>query len=93
MGGKGWSDQTDTTLGGVQNSLRKRLAKFELAKSKTLGVIADQKTMTLIKEKNKQNKKLCSFEHEGLARPRSVGLPFKMINKFGRPKDKLKKFH
>ena len=35
-------------FGGVQNSLRKRLTNFEVAKSKTLGVIAEQKTMTLI---------------------------------------------
>jgi len=37
----------------------KRLTKFEIPNSKTLEVISRQKTMTLIKEKNKKNKSKC----------------------------------
>ena len=34
------------------------------------------------------DKKLCSFEHEGLAGPHKVGLPCKLINIFVWPKGK-----
>jgi len=46
--------------GGVQNSLMKRLANFEIAKSKTLGVMAHKKKFeSLIREKKKKNKSKC----------------------------------
>ena len=57
MGGKGGSNQTDTTLGGgVQNSLMKRLANFEIAKSKTLGVMAQTKNFDSLLKAKKTNK-------------------------------------
>ena len=67
FGGEGGVQSNWHYSGGVQNSLMKRLANFEIAKSKTLGVMAQTKNFdSLLKEKkqtnkqkNKQNKSMC----------------------------------
>ena len=43
--------------GGVQNSLMKRLANFEIAKSKTLGVMAQTKNFDSLQKEKKKKKK------------------------------------
>jgi len=58
FGGEGGVQSNWHYSGGVQNSLMKRLANFEIAKSKTLGVMAQTKNFdSLLREKNKQTKK------------------------------------
>ena len=56
FGGEGGVQSNWHYSGGVQNSLMKRLANFEIAKSKTLGVMAQTKNFdSLLKEKKKKN--------------------------------------
>jgi len=57
FGGEGGVQSNWHYSGGVQNSLMKRLANFEIAKSKTLGVMAQTKNFdSLLKEKNNKSK-------------------------------------
>ena len=62
FGGEGGVQSNWHYSGGVQNSLMKRLANFEIAKSKTLGVMAQTKNFdSLLKEKKtKKQEQVCS---------------------------------
>ena len=62
FGGEGGVQSNWHYSGGVQNSLMKRLANFEIAKSKTLGVMAQTKNFdSLQKEKKNDTSKIDSI--------------------------------
>ena len=53
FGGEGGVQSNWHYSGGVQNSLMKRLANFEIAKSKTLGVMAQTKNFDSLQKEKK----------------------------------------